>query len=119
MGSPGQMDFPNRLALITGLLIDNPGTRSGRHAHMEAVIYVLSGEGFSAVDGAKVPWKSGTSVHIQGPQTDHQHFNTGEEPAFMLRVASGLRPQIRRAMDDVYPFLWFEAHRHGADPSSE
>ena len=119
MGSPGQMDFPNRLALITGLLIDNPGTRSGRHAHMEAVIYVLSGEGFSAVDGAKVPWEAGTSVHIQGPQTDHQHFNTSDEPAFMLRVASGLRPQIRRAMDDVYPFLWFEAHRHGADPSSE
>ena len=50
--------------------------------------------------------------HIQGPQTDRQHFNTGAEPVFVLRVASGLRPYIRSAMDEVYPFLWFEAHGH-------
>ena len=58
------------------------------------------------------------SVHIQGPQTDHQHFNTGDEPAFMLRVANGLRPHIRKTVEDLYPFLWFEAHGHGDEEHS-
>lgn len=118
MGPPGKMGFPNRMVVISGLLIEDPGGYSGRHAHMEAVIYVLSGEGYSAVDGEKVPWRPGTSVHIQGPQTDHQHFNTGDEPAVMLRVANGLRPDIRKTVEDLYPFLWFEAHGHGGEELS-
>ena len=110
MGKPGQMDFPNKLALITGSLIENPGVHSGRHAHMEAIIYILSGSGYSVTDGKKLPWIAGTSVHIQGPQTEHQHFNTGNEPAFMLRIASGLRTEIRRRVEEVFPFLWLESH---------
>ncbi len=109
MGSSGQMDFPNRLAFISGFLIEDPGAHSGRHTHMEAIIYVLSGHGHSIVDGEKVPWGPGTSLHVQGPQTQHQHFNTGTEPAFMLRIGSGLRPYIQSSVEEVFPFLWFEA----------
>lgn len=118
MGSPGQMDFANRMALISGFLIEDPGAHSGRHSHMEAVIYVLSGQGHSVVDGTKIRWSSGSSLHIQGPQTEHQHFNTGEEPAFMLRVANGLRPHIRKTVEQIFPFLWFEAHGRDTAGSS-
>ena len=110
MGGPRKMDFSNRLALISGFLIEDPGAHSGRHAHMEAIIYVLNGHGHSVVDGEKIPWRPGSSLHVQGPQSQHQHFNTGSEPAFMLRIASGLRPYIERSVEEVFPFLWFEAH---------
>jgi quercetin dioxygenase-like cupin family protein len=118
MGRTGQMDFPNKLALISGFLIDDPGAQSGRHAHMEAIIYVLRGQGHSIVDGNKIPWGPGTSLHLQGPQTEHQHFNTGNEPAFLLRIASGLRPAIEESTKEVFPFLWFESASAATPPSS-
>ena len=118
MGRMGQMDFPNRLALISGFLIDDPGAHSGRHAHMEAIIYVVAGRGHSIVDGQKIPWGPGTSVHVQGPQTEHQHFNTGNEPAFLLRVASGLRPYLEESVEEMFPFLWFESASQPTPPSS-
>jgi gentisate 1,2-dioxygenase len=111
MGAVGQMGFPNRLITMSGFLIDEPGMRSGRHAHNEAVLYVAQGHGHTMIDGEKVPWQPGTSIHIPGPQTDHQHFNTGSEPAFTLRMVSGLRLQIEDAAADVFPPLWYE----GAD----
>lgn len=109
MGGPKKMGFSNRLVLISGLLIDDPGAHSGRHAHMEAVIYVLSGFGYSVIDGERIEWRPGSSLHIQGPQSEHQHFNTGSEPAFMLRIASGLRPYLQDSVKEVFPFLWYEA----------
>ena len=30
-------------------------------------------------------------------------------PAFMLRIASGLRPHLQDSVREVFPFLWFEA----------
>jgi mannose-6-phosphate isomerase-like protein (cupin superfamily) len=110
MGDRGQMGFPNQLALITGFLVDDPGVHSGKHAHMEAVIYVVQGEGHTVVDGVEIPWRSGTSLHIQGPQTQHQHFNTGTEPAYLLRIASGVRPLVEEAVSDIFPYVWYEAH---------
>ncbi|NHZ73104.1 MAG: cupin domain-containing protein [Nitrospirae bacterium] len=118
MGGPRKMDFSNRLALISGFLIEDPGAHSGRHAHMEAIIYVLKGHGHSVVDGEKIPWRPGSSLHVQGPQVQHQHFNTGSEPAFMLRIASGLRPYIEKSVKEVFPFLWFEAHGRGGEEST-
>ena len=110
MGDRGQMRFPNRLALITGFLVDEPGIHSGNHAHMEALIYVVQGEGHTIIDGVETPWRSGSSLHVQGPQTQHQHFNTGTEPAYLLRIASGVRPLVEEAVSDVFPFVWYEAH---------
>jgi len=115
MSGPRRRGFSNRLALISGFLIENPEAHSGRHAHMEAIIYVLQGHGHSVVDGERIPWRPGSSLHIQGPQSQHQHFNTGSEPAFMLRIASGLRPYIERSVKEIFPFLWFEARGSGKE----
>ena len=105
------MGFPNRLITMSGLLIDHPGMKSGKHAHGEAVLYVVQGHGYTVVDGRELPWEPGTSLHIRGPQTFHQHFNTGSDPSYTLRIVSGLRPQIEDAVADVFPPLWHE----GAD----
>src|SRR5207248_1900653 len=50
--------------------------------------------------------KKGSLVHVQGPQTHHQHFNTGDKPTAQLRLAPGLRfnffQQIAR---ERFPYL--------------
>jgi len=89
--------------------------QSGRHAHNKAVLYVAQGRGHTVIDGETVPWETGSSVHIRGPQTEHQHFNTGSEPAITLRIVNGLWLQIEDAFADVLPPIWHEAaHRIGS-----
>ena len=116
MGQPGD-GFANRLVSITTLMIEKPGMHSGKHAHMEAVLFVAQGEGYTVIDGRRVPWRAGTSLHIPGPQTRHQHFNTGSEPAFLLRISSPLRSYVENAVEDVFPYLWFEAQGSGTEPA--
>jgi len=115
MGEPGQQGFANKLVVMSGLLIDGAGSRSGKHAHMEAILYVLAGRGYSVVDGKVLHWQAGSSLHIQGPQTWHQHFNTGDEPSVMLRIVSGWQTPLQAAVAGVFPMLWSEAHgKNGA-----
>ena len=101
--------FKAREVEITHIMCDNPGMSTGKHAHMEAVIYVLQGEGYTVVDGEKVNWEKGTLLHVQGTQTVHQHFNTGKVESQLLRIHYGLRaayfqPIARR----IFPYLYYE-----------
>jgi quercetin dioxygenase-like cupin family protein len=103
--------FQNREVEISGILSDKPRSRGGKHAHMEAILYILEGEGHSIVDGERIPWKKGTCFHIQGPQTVHQHFNTGHTQSQMLRAASGVRMNFfQQVAQERFPYLWFEPH---------
>ena len=110
MGEPGQQGFPNTLVVMSGMLIDQPGSHGGKHAHMDAILYVVAGRGYSVVDGKALAWQAGSSLHIQGPQTWHQHFNTGNEPSIMLRIVSGLQTPLQATVADVFPVLWSGAH---------
>ena len=88
-----------------------PGTHGGKHAHMEAILYILQGEGYSIVDGETVPWKKGTCFHVQGPQTEHQHFNESDVPSHMLRAAPGVRMKFFQDIaKERFPYLWYEGH---------
>jgi len=111
MGHGDETDFPNELVLMSGFLVDEPAIHSGKHAHMDAIIYVVQGHGYTVVDGKKVSWAPGTSLHIPGPQTRHQHFFTGSETAYLLRISSGIRPTLEAATRKSFPYLWFEARR--------
>ncbi len=83
--------FNNKEITLSSLFGDNPGQATGKHSHEEAVLYVLQGEGYAIVDGARIEWKKGTTYHVQGPRTVHQHFNTGKIESVMLRINYGLR----------------------------
>lgn len=108
MGAP-ENNFKAREVAITGILCDEPGMHSGKHAHMEAVLYVLQGEGYSIVDGEKVPWKKGTVLQIQGPQTVHQHFNTGKIESQQLRIHFGTRSHFfQLTAKRVFPYKYYE-----------
>ena len=105
---PQENNFKAKEVMITQILCDQPGMHSGRHGHMEALLYVLQGEGYSIIDGMTVPWKKGSFLQIQGPQTVHQHFNTGEIESQQLRIHFGLRsilfqPAARR----VFPYKYY------------
>jgi uncharacterized cupin superfamily protein len=83
--------FRNQEIEISNSMGDMPGRHGGLHAHMEAFLYIIDGEGYTLVDGDRVDWKKGSLVHVQGPQTHHQHYNTGDKPTAQLRLAPGLR----------------------------
>ncbi|MBI2954771.1 MAG: cupin domain-containing protein [Chloroflexi bacterium] len=106
--------FKTREVAFTAILLDKPGTNSGKHAHMEAVLYALQGEGYTTADGEKVHWKKGALIQVQGPQTVHQHFNTGDVPSKLLRVHFGLRSHFFQAITTrVFPYLYFAHGIHG------
>jgi len=99
---------------ITGVMYDAPGVASGKHGHMEAGLYCLEGEGYSIVDEERLEWKKGTFVHVPGPQTVHQHFNTGKVEARHLRINYGLRSKIFQPLAKrVFPYLYYEFSDYG------
>lgn len=106
VGRMGDTGFRNQEIEISNSMGDMPGRHGGLHAHMEAFLYIIDGEGYTLVDGERVDWKKGSLVHVQGPQTHHQHFNTGDKPTAQLRLAPGLRfnffQQIAR---ERFPYL--------------
>ncbi len=100
----------------------------GKHAHMEAILYVLDGEGYTVVDGERFDWKKGSCLHVQGPQTVHEHFCTGQEAYSMLRTLPGVRMNFAQHYAlERFPYLTFtpdgvkewenmeEAYRYGAE----
>lgn len=102
-------NFKAREVEITHILCDEPGMHSGKHSHMEALLYVLQGEGHSIIDGEKVPWKKGTCLQVQGPQTVHQHFNTGNIESQKLRIHYGTRSKFFQPIAKrVFPYLYYE-----------
>jgi len=79
--------FANSICNI-GIAEIPPGGRTGRHKHTEAYVYILRGRGYSIIGDKKVEWEAGDALYIP-PDTPHQHFNTGDEPVFYLRVVPG------------------------------
>lgn len=111
MDRQGKNGFQNKEIEISNTMGDDVGHHGGKHAHMEAVLYILAGEGYSIVGDEKVPWKKGTLLHVQGPQTPHQHFNTGDERVEMLRAAPGMRFNFfQNIAKERFPTNWY-SHR--------
>ena len=104
-------DFIGDEVEITDIFYDKPQWQSEKHAHMEAILHILQGEGYSIVDGEKIPWKTGTTFHIQGPQTVHQHFNTSDVECQQLRTHFGIRKYYQPIVKDKFPYTYYEAGR--------
>jgi quercetin dioxygenase-like cupin family protein len=105
--------FQARETEISGILTDSPHEFGGTHAHMEAHLYILDGQGRSIVDGESIPWRTGSAFHVVGPQTVHQHINESDRESQMLRVAFGVRYFFEAIAKDEFPYL-FLAYRQFA-----
>jgi quercetin dioxygenase-like cupin family protein len=115
MSAPENL-FKAREIQITAILIDAPGQYSGKHSHMEALLYVLEGEGYSIVGDETIPWKKGTLFQVQGPQTVHQHFNTGEVESKHLRIHFGIRSHFFQATAKrAFPYKYYGYSSYGSE----
>lgn len=68
-----------------------PRHHGGRHKHLEAVLYVLDGDGYTDVQGVRQPWTAGDVLHIPPAMYEHEHFNESDRPSRMLRIQFGIR----------------------------
>lgn len=107
----GYPDFVGDEVEITDVFFDKPHTASEKHAHMEAGLYILAGTGYSMIDGEKIPWKPGTMMYVPGPQTVHQHFNTGDVESQQLRTHFVIRKFFQPIVKNVFPYLYLEEGR--------
>ena len=86
---------------------ESPHQATGVHSHMEAMIYCLEGHGYTLVeDDLKVPWRAGSLIHVQGPQTKHQHFNESDANSRTLRIAPGVRYFFEEVAKEEFPHLF-------------
>jgi quercetin dioxygenase-like cupin family protein len=92
-GSPseGYNGFQARCAAMTNIFEDVAMSSSHKHAHTEAMLYVLEGSGYSAVDGRRYDWEAGDAVHVPPRMTVHEHFNNTSSRTRTLRIEFGIR----------------------------
>jgi mannose-6-phosphate isomerase-like protein (cupin superfamily) len=99
-------DFHPKEVEISGLLTDGPFEYGGMHAHMEAHLYIIEGEGHTVIGDQKVYWGPGTAIQIPGPQTPHRHVNESAGPATMVRMAFGVRYFFEQIAKREFPYLY-------------
>jgi mannose-6-phosphate isomerase-like protein (cupin superfamily) len=76
---------------ITHQWIEPPYHHSGRHKHLEAVVYAVEGEGYTDMQGQHVPWEAGDVLYVPPAMWEHQHMNDNPNPIKQLRIAFGIR----------------------------
>ncbi|MBM4434044.1 MAG: cupin domain-containing protein [Chloroflexi bacterium] len=81
-----------------------PGLYQSRHRHGgEALLYVISGDGYSEIDGARHDWETGDIIVVDH-WAWHQHFNSSKErTARLVRIHNfdALYDMIRILLDPM------------------
>jgi quercetin dioxygenase-like cupin family protein len=83
--------FRAKAAAMTNIFEETPHSSSHKHAHTEAMLYVLEGRGYSIIDGKRYDWEEGDAVHVPPRMTVHEHFNDSDARTRTLRVEFGIR----------------------------
>jgi mannose-6-phosphate isomerase-like protein (cupin superfamily) len=95
------LGFDNR---ILGLYVHQlpPDSFTETHKHGEAIVYVLSGSGYSIVEGQRYEWRAGDCIFVQ-PGMWHQHFNNDPEQVsqHIAIMSAPLRDRIVRGAEYV------------------
>ena len=70
-------DLPSRtMSLTVGHLAAGKRTRRHRHTY-ETLIYIIEGQGQTAIEDQVVPWKAGDAIYVP-VWAWHHHENTGD-----------------------------------------
>jgi len=83
--------FRAKAVAITNIFEEAPHSGSHKHAHTEAMLYVLEGRGYSMIDGKRVDWQEGDAVHVPPRMTVHEHLNDSNARTRTLRIEFGIR----------------------------
>ncbi len=76
---------------VTHQWIEPPYHHSGRHKHLEAVVYAVEGEGFTEMQGQRVPWSAGDVLYVPPAMWEHEHVNDNPNRIVQLRIQFGIR----------------------------
>jgi mannose-6-phosphate isomerase-like protein (cupin superfamily) len=76
---------------VTHQWIEPPYHHSGRHAHLEAVVYAVEGSGMTDMAGKDVPWEAGDVLYVPPSGWEHEHVNDNPNRIVQLRIAFGIR----------------------------
>ncbi|HYU19079.1 MAG TPA: cupin domain-containing protein [Chloroflexota bacterium] len=92
MGRNGKRNGFNATAVaISSLFVETPHSKSHSHAHPEAYLYALQGQGYSEIGGKRYSWAQGDAVHVPPGMLHHQHFNPTDGETKELRFEFGIR----------------------------
>ncbi len=83
--------FTAKSVAITHVFEEPAGHHAGRHKHLEAVIYVLEGTGYSEVQGRDERWEAGDVLHVPPAMYEHEHYNDSGHAYRQLRIQFGIR----------------------------
>jgi mannose-6-phosphate isomerase-like protein (cupin superfamily) len=76
---------------ITHQWIEPAYHHSGRHRHLEAVVYAVEGRGYTEMQGRRVEWEAGDVLYVPPAMWEHEHRNDNPNPIKQLRIAFGIR----------------------------
>jgi quercetin dioxygenase-like cupin family protein len=83
--------FEGQSVSITHIFEEPAGYHGGRHKHLEAVLYVLEGNGFTEIEGVEHRWEAGDIMHVPPAMFEHEHYNDTDERYLLLRIQFGIR----------------------------
>lgn len=83
--------FQAKSVAMTNIFEEVAHSSSHKHAHTEAMLYVLEGRGYSEIDGVRYDWEAGDAVHVPPRMTVHEHFNDSDARTRTLRIEFGIR----------------------------
>ena len=84
---------------ITNRWIEPGFHESGRHKHLEAVVYAIEGQGFTDMQGKRIPWEAGDVLYVPPAMWEHQHIN--ENPSSITQIRIGFN--IRQWVTSIWP----------------
>jgi len=88
--------------VMTHVFEEPPGYHGGRHKHLEAVLYVIDGEGYSDVGDKPERWSAGDALHVPPAMYEHAHYNHGVRTSRMLRIQFGIRQWFTEIWPEGY-----------------
>lgn len=83
--------FRDASVAVTHLWEEPPYHHSGRHKHLEAVVYAVEGEGYTELLGEKHFWEAGDVLYVPPAMWEHEHYNDNPNPIKQLRIQFGIR----------------------------
>jgi gentisate 1,2-dioxygenase len=76
---------------VTHLREEPPYHHSGRHKHLEAVVYAIEGDGYTEMMGEKHVWEAGDVLYVPPAMWEHEHYNDSPRKIRQLRIQFGIR----------------------------
>jgi len=102
--------FRAQSVAVTNLWEEPAGTHSGRHKHLEAVVYAWEGHGLTELEGREEPWEAGDVLHVPPCMWEHEHYNHSTQSYWQLRIQFGIRYWCQDLWDGYTPRRILDAH---------